>query len=237
MAHKNDQSKNNVSSEALKELLAHELGGEAADWKRGPKKEYGGEILRKFENKKLDLKIDLWERPDGLLCAEKPDGSLITARLTASGDFNAAAKPSAIDQVMNAMYETKDVDPALYKQAVRDGLAKNFSFVVVKFGEDGGEAGEPMAAMIYPTTKDSTFKAPEIIEPMIPGVDGVDSCVVTEYILPQQFDTPGKVVKHLSAQGFVWDVASQKEDKPVYDEIQAELSGRPALPKPRHPKR
>jgi hypothetical protein len=208
-------------TEQFKELLSAEAGGAAADWKRLSKKRvYGGDTAREFENKKDGQKVTVYERADGLVYAELDSGKEITARLP----FNAAAKPSTVDLVMNRLLEEKDCDDDLYAQAVKEGLAKRFSFCVTKYDEGIAEEGEsPMYTTIYPTVRDETFRVAAYIRPMVPLGDSTDECVVDEWRFPKQMDTPAKVVKYLESLGMTWDIESQKRDKAVYKEITDEL--------------
>lgn len=216
-----------ASTEQLKELLSTEAGGAASDWKRLSKKRvYGGDTAREFENKTNGQKVTVYERQDGLLYAELDNGKEITARLP----FNAAAKPSAVDLVMNRLLEEKDCDDDLYAQAVREGLAKRFSFCVTKYDEGIVEEGEsPMYTTIYPTVRDETCRVAAYIRPMVPLGNSTDECMVDEWRFPAQMDSPAKVVKYLESLGMTWDVESQKRDKAVYKEITDELNaGKPA---------
>ncbi len=216
------KSKDSVT-EDLKTILSAELGGDASDWKRTSKKRvYGGDTARDFENKTAGQKITTYERRDGLIYAEQGEsGKEITARVP----FNAAAKASVVDVVMNKILEEKEVPDALYAQAVKEGLIRRFSFCVTKYDEGIVEEGEsPMYTTIYPAVRDETFKCPEFIRPLVPKGDDTDECMVTEWRFPAAMDTPAKVVRYLESLGMTWDVESQKRDKTVYNEITGELN-------------
>jgi hypothetical protein len=216
------KSKDNVTQD-LKEILSAEVGGAASDWKRLSKKRvYGGDTAREFENTSSGQKVTTYERADGLVYAELGEGG---KEITARVPFNAAAKPSVVDVVMNKILEDKEVPDALYAQAVKEGLIKRFSFCVTKYDDGIVEEGEsPMYTTIYPTVRDETFKCPEFIRPMVPKGDATDECMVTEWRFPAAMNTPAKVVKHLESLGLTWDVESQKRDKAVYKEITTELN-------------
>lgn len=215
-----------TTTEQFKNLLSAEAGGAASDWKRLSKKRvYGGDTAREFENTKDGQKVTVYERQDGLLYAETAEGKEITARLP----FNAAAKPSAVDLVMNRLLEEKDCDDDLYAQAVKEGLAKRFSFCITKYDEGIVEEGEsPIYTTIYPTVRDETCRVAAYIRPMVPLGNSTDECMVDEWRFPAQMDTPAKIVKYLESTGMTWDVESQKRDKALYKEICDEL--KPAKP-------
>ena len=228
------------TTEDLKAILSAELGGEASDWKRLSKKRAYGDTVREFENKAKGEKVTVYERGDGLVYAETAGGKEITARLP----FNAAAKPSVVDVVMNRVLEGKfddeaPVDQALYAQAVKDGLVRRFSFYVEKYDDGVGEEGEQsMFAVIYPTVRDETFKCASIIAPMVPKANDTDECMVTEWRFPESMNTPGKIVKHLESLGMTLDVEWQQhaDRKAVYNEIVRELGAAKPAARAKGPK-
>jgi hypothetical protein len=224
-----------TTSDWLKVILTSQVGGEGEDWKRLSKKRvYGGDVAREFENKATGQKISIYERADGLLYAELPDGSQMTARIPVSGDFNDAAQPPAVDRVMNALLEDKDPDdlpPGLYAQAVKEGLSERFSFCLTRYDGGGGEEDSTgLYTMIYPTVRDATFKCPSWIRPMVPKGDDIDECVVTEWRFDKGIDTPAQIVKYLQSLGMKWDEDSQKREKDFYAEIKSELGAAKAAP-------
>ena len=224
-----------TATDDLKKILSAQAGGAASDWKRLPSKKcvWGGDTAREFENKSSGAKVTVYERQDGLVYAELDGGKEITARLP----FNAAAKPSAVDVVMNKLLEEKDCDDALYAQAVKEGLVKRFSFYVTKYDDGIAEEGEQsMFAVIYPTVRDETFKCAAYIRPMVPKGDDTDECMVTEWRFPAEMSTPGKIVKHLESLGMTWDTEWQKREKALYQEITDELKAAKPSAKAKGPK-
>ncbi|TAL27578.1 MAG: hypothetical protein EPN97_17075 [Alphaproteobacteria bacterium] len=228
-------SKKETTSDLIKVMLSAEVGGEVADWKRLSKRRYyGGDIAREFANTATGERIAVYERQDGLIYAETKDGEKeITARLP----FNAAAKPSAVDLVMNRLLESKDCDDDLYAQAVKEGLAKRFSFCITKYDEGIVEEGEsPMYTTIYPTVRDETCRVAAYIRPMVPKGGSTDECMVDEWRFTDDLDTPGKIVKYLQSVGMTWDIASQKRSPEVYREICDELGIATPAPGAKNPK-
>jgi hypothetical protein len=213
--------KKETKSDQIKILLSAEVGGEPSDWKRVSKRRvYGGDVAREFRNTANGDRLAVYERGDGLLYAETTNGKEITARLP----FNAAAKPSAVDLVMNRLLEEKDCDDGLYAQAVKEGLAKRFSFCIRQYDEGILEEGEPrMYTTIYPTVRDSTCRVAAYIRPMVPLGNDTDECMEDEWRFPKSMDTPAKVVTYLKNLGFNWDEEWQKKDKELYREIKIEL--------------
>jgi hypothetical protein len=228
--------KHETTSDLIKVMLSAEVGGDVDDWKRLSKRRYyGGDTAREFKNTATGERIAVYERQDGLIYAETKDGEKeITARLP----FNAAAKPSAVDLVMNRLLEEKDCDDDLYAQAVKEGLAKRFSFCVTKYDEGIAEEGEsPMYTTIYPTVRDATCRVAAYIRPMVPKGTSTDECMVDEWRFTSDLDTPGKIVKYLQSVGMTWDIDSQKRSPEVYKEICDELGIAKPTPASKGPKR
>ena len=208
-------------TEQIKAFLTTVAGGNETDWTRvSKKKSYGGEITREFKNKKTGQKVPVSERDDGLLCAHLDDDKLATGRLSLTGAFDKAAQPSAIDRVMNDMFEDRDPNAALLRQAMNEGLAGKFKFYIQINDEDGDyakaskqEKWERLWAVIYPVTRDETFKCPDYIRPLVPGILAIDECVETEYRFPQKMkiDTPEKLAAEIAKQGLVFDETTQKQ--------------------------
>lgn len=222
-------TKKETTSDLIKVMLSAEVGGEVEDWKRLSKRRYyGGDIAREFKNTVTGERIAVYERQDGLIYAETKDGEKeITARLP----FNASAKPSAVDLVMNRLLESKDCDDDLYAQAVKEGLAKRFSFCIRKYDEGIAEEGEsPMFTVIYPTVRDSTCRVAAYIRPMVPKGSSTDECMEDEWRFTSDLNTPGKIVKYLQSVGMTWDTDSQKRNPELYDEIRSELGIAKPLP-------
>ncbi|MEZ0262534.1 MAG: hypothetical protein ACAH80_16135 [Alphaproteobacteria bacterium] len=248
-------------SEAFKEMLSAQVGGEPNDWSRTKKKEViWNDIDRTFKNKKTGQEVIVCERADGLIytiAGDEENG--FTARLP----FNAAAKPATVDVVMNMILASRpEIDDDLYEKAMKEGLAKRFSFSVTRM--DNGELEnieEPAkdaskaeidawkaeveetkrqqnVAFIYPATRDATFRAAAYIRPLVPKADSVDDCGGDYYVFDKDLKTLGQIVKYLQGQGLTWDEADQKRDKKLYAEIKEELgvSAAPAA-KSKAPKR
>jgi hypothetical protein len=220
-------SKNKKSlSHQYKALLSHAVGGKAKDWKRVSKKTVmWGDIDRKFVNAALGKEVEISERADGLLFGLLPDGSKLTARLSAKGEFNAAAQPSTVDRVMNMLLDDEEAPPAIQQRIAKEqGLASRFSFRISDFrGKEHGEYG--MFAAIYPTVRDSTFKTGyDYLRPLVPEGKPHDECVETEWHFPEEMDTPAKIAKYLVSEGFVLDKEAQKHQPKVLEEIEKLLN-------------
>ncbi|MEZ0224810.1 MAG: hypothetical protein ACAH83_09675 [Alphaproteobacteria bacterium] len=228
-------TKKETTSDLLKVMLSAEVGGEVTDWKRLSKRRYyGGDIAREFANTATGERIGVYERQDGLFYAETKAGKEITARLP----FNAAAKPSAVDLVMNRLLEEKDCDDDLYAQAVKEGLAKRFSFCIQKYDEGIGEEGEsPIYTTIYPTVRDATCRVAAYIRPMVPKGGSTDECMEDEWRFTKDLDTPAKIVKYLQGVGMTWDTDQQKRNPDLYKEICDELGTAKPSPASKRPKR
>lgn len=225
-----------TSTDQYKEVLSHLVGGAAKDWKRlSKKKVYPGDIERKFSNTRLgvDMVVVISEREDGLLCVGLPNETKLTARLSATGEFNKAAQPSAVDRVMNKLLENEEAPAALVKQAVAEGLVSRFSFCVSDFKEYG-EEGEGLFATIYPTVRDSTFKTDyDYVMPMVPGARPTDECMETEWRFPEKFNTPAKIAQRMMELGFTWDKKMQARQPEVLQEIEQALGGAAGKPSKR----
>jgi hypothetical protein len=230
-----NKNKDNATKE-LKKILAAELGGKPADWVRLKRTPRGWQdIEREFENKETGETVTATQRTDGLIYAETGDkGREITARIP----FNAAATPSTADVVMNMILEDKEVDDGQLAKAIKEGLAKQFSFYVTKYDEGVGEEGEINTfAVIYPTVRDETFKCASIIAPMVPKGDDTDECMVTEWRF-KSLDSAAKIASHLESLGMTWDVAYQKErHNDTYKDIVKERGAPKAAPKAKGPQK
>jgi hypothetical protein len=140
-----------------------------------------------------------------------------------------------------------EIDDALYEQAMKEGLAKRFSFMVSTF-DDGSldcieepAKGAPQAeidawkaevaeakrnstvALIYPSTRDETFRTAAYIRPLVPKASSTDECMCDYWNFDRGIDTPGQIVKYLQGQGLVWDEEGQKREKELYAQIKEEL--------------
>ena len=220
------------ASKQIKQILSENVGGKKSDWKRlSKKKSSGTDIQRVFQNEKMGQKIEIYERSNGLLYAALPDGKELTSRLP----FNKAAKPSAIDIVMNAMLEDKDAPKELLAQALKDGLAKNFSFIICKYDTGSGKDDEEsLFANIFPTLRDPTFKCPDYIRPIVPEANDTDECCETEWRFPKTIDSPAKIAEFLTGRGLTLDKEMQKKVSPkIYKEIKAALKKDKKQPQPK----
>lgn len=224
-----------TATDQIKSFLSIAVGGNETDWEHLSKKRvYGGDISREYANKKTGKQIRVDERDNGLLCAHLNNEKLATGRLSLSGVFDKTAKPSAIDRVTNDMLEGREVSPKALRQAIGEGFAGQFKFFIRRADEDDDyaqatnqEKWERLWAAIYPAMRDSTFKCPSYIRPLVPGIIAVDECIETEYRFPAQsgIDTPSKMTAALIAQGLIWDEAAQKEiDAKLHKEIKSEIS-------------
>jgi hypothetical protein len=210
-------------SDAFKEMLSAQIGGEPNDWSRTSKKEViWNDIDRTFKNKKTGQEVIVCERPDGLIYTIADDEENgFTARLP----FNKAAKPATIDVVMNKILAScPEIDDALYEQAMKEGLAKRFSFCITTM-DDGMDEPDSVqtVATIYPSTRDETFRTAAYIRPLVPKADSQDECMCDYFIFDKDLDSPGKIVKYLQGQGLVWDEDGQKREKELYQQIKEEL--------------
>jgi hypothetical protein len=152
--------------------------------------------------------------------------------------FEKAAKLSAVDQVMKILLDGQgdDVPDALVEEALKQGLAKRFSFAIGP-AEEAPEKSDYIA-IIYPTELDETCKSPyNCIELMVPGAEPVDSCVVTEWHMPKGVNTPAKIAKFLTAQGLSWDREGQKGGNKLKKEITDALQGNSAGKSQKKPRR
>lgn len=216
-------------SEAFKQMLSAQVGGEPSDWTRTKKKEViWNDVDRTFKNKKTGQEVIVCERTDGLIYTIADDEyNGHTARLP----FNAAAKPATVDVVMNMILASRpEIDDDLYAQAVKEGLAKRFSFSLTTM-DDGMDEPDSVqtVALIYPATRDETFRTAAYIRPLVPKADSIDECMCDYFVFDKDLDSPGKIVKYLQGQGLVWDEDGQKREKELYKQIKEEL-GLVAMP-------
>lgn len=203
---------------SIKKLLASETNTAANDWKRLSKRDVSwNDIDREFENKTTGEKLWVTERPNGLVYAQRDNEQAIMGRISPA--FNTAAQLSPLDKVMSLILADADeIDDTLYASAVKQGLARQFSFVITQ--NDTGEEDEPLFANIYPTLRDETFKCPAYIRPLVPELQAIDECMTTEWHFPAQFDAPLKLAQYLLLKGFTLDEESQKRATPtLYDEV------------------
>lgn len=216
-----------VTTDYLKQLLADKAGGLPLDWSRKSKKTvYGGDTERVFENAMTGEKISVYERADGLLYAELPNGSKLTHRQPWHGRYNKEARPDVVDVVMNEILEDADeINDAKFARAVKEGLVSRFSFTICE--ADYGNDEPDRFATIYPTVRDETFKCPDFIRPMAEGLDDTDECMVTEWRFANGIEKPGEMALHLLKLGFQWDVESQAREfnRDLNNKIAAELAG------------
>ena len=224
-------NKKSSTSEQIKSFLSAAIGGAKGTWKRTSKRRYNGDVLREFVSKKSPaLKVTVAERGDGLLCAILPDDTIKTARLQLAAAFDKAAKPSAVDLVLNDMLERRPVNPPLLKQALKEGLARHFKFYISHAGDDNDSsltAYERTYAAIYPAMRDSTFKTNyDYIRPMIKGAVPNDECVETEWRRPakEKMHAPVDLARYFLQQGLTWDKETQRRsDKNMYKKIKKEF--------------
>ena len=146
----------------------------------------------------------------------------------------------AADMVMELLLDGEDdkISQKLLAQAVMHGLSRRFSFYVGQVYEAVEDDSKVQyGAFIYPTGEDSTFKAPAIIRPMVPGVRSVDACMETEWYFPEGKDTPAQIAKFLSDRGFIWDKEMQQklDDPKAFKEVQAALEAPKAPAKKKLP--
>lgn len=241
------KAKKENKSEAFKEMLSAQVGGAPSDWSRTSKKEViWNDVDRTFKNKKTGQEVIVCERADGLIYTIAEDEyNGHTARLP----FNAAAKPATVDVVMNMILASRpEIDDDLYAQAVKEGLAKRFSFMVSTFDDGSLDCIEEPAkgaskaeikaweeevaeakrnatvALIYPSTRDETFRTAAYIRPLVPKASSTDECMCDYWNFDRGIDTPGQIVKYLQGQGLVWDEEGQKREKELYAQIKAELA-------------
>lgn len=216
-----------VTTDYLKQLLADKVGGEAEDWTRNSKKRvYWNDTKREFENAATGQKVDIYERADGLLYAELPNGDKLTHRQPWHGKYRKDAEPNTVDVVMNEILEEADeIADAKFDRAMQEGLVSRFSFTICE-GDYGNEELDRFAT-IYPTVRDETFKSPSYIRPMAEGLDDTDECVVTEWRFTNGIEKPGEMVMHLLKLGFQWDIEGQQREfyKDLNKQIAAELAG------------
>jgi len=240
------KAKKENKTEIFKEMLSVQIGGAPADWSRTKKKEViWNDVDRTFKNKKTGQEVIVCERTDGLIYTIADDEENgFTARLP----FNKAAKPATVDVVINMILASRsEIDDDLYAQAMKEGLAKRFSFMVSTFDDGSLDSieepakGAPKAeidawkeevaeakrnstvALIYPSTRDETFRTAAYIRPLVPKATSTDECMCDYWNFERGIDTPGQIVKYLQGQGLVWDEEGQKREKELYAQIKAEL--------------
>lgn len=157
------------------------------------------------------------------------------------------SKTPALDQIMNWL-ETQDdlpwdfeIPSDIYKQAVKEGLAEKFVFMVRYIAAENNPFGddEPhMYTVIYPKDLDSTWKGPDFLRPLLPEGNAVDECMETEWYFEDVDNNPGAIAKFLLSRGIALDEKWQKDREPeAHAMIKAALGEKPAqAPKTQGPK-
>ena len=135
---------------------------------------------------------------------------------------NQSATP-ALDQVMHWL-ETQDdlpwdfeIPADIYAQAVKEGLASQFVFAVRYMSAENNPFGEdePYAyTVIYPKDKDSTWKGPDFLRPLLPEGNAVDECMETEWHFESLGSDPGAIAKFMIGRGIALDEEFQKGYEP-----------------------
>lgn len=142
----------------------------------------------------------------------------------------------------------------IMKQAIREGLAAEFSFFIRYTAAERNPNGEDepvVYAVIYPNGLDNTWKGPDFIRPMLPESWGDDECMETEWHFEKAgLHTPADIARLLAGRGFTFDDAGQRyfeDDRAVYEEVKAAVdsvtgaavppAAKPHGPKPSAPKR
>jgi hypothetical protein len=218
---------NKATTKELKKLLAHEFGGNPSDWKRTKKATSGiGDVRRDFINEKLSEEIIVTERPDGLLFAETEGGEVLTARLSRRGRFNArAAKPSAVDRVMNDILSDRDPSETTMQEAIAQGLAARFAFSLSEFE---GDEGKEIVAVITPKGYEpDSYYAPRIAA-LLPEAQSEDDCVVTLWRFPAH-KSATDITLLLASKGFTLDKADRAYNDAITTEVKAAMKANKLL--------
>lgn len=209
-----------TTSDKIKKAFEAHGGGEAKDWKRlDKKKTEDGEWLRRFENKKTGVQVEVLEKKDGTLLARRIASDFAAANeplATTPVIDTDPARNKAADKVIDlllAPYEggdEEDIPPALLKQAGA-ALANRFMFTI------GGEAAPGASSLLdggfyvefYPIDRDYDQHLEHVISHLLPPGNGGE---VTELTFDfSSYTDEAKLASDLMKRGFIWDNAPQAD--------------------------
>lgn len=213
---------NNTTSDKLKKAFSSHGGGDEKDWKRlSKKKNEDGEWLRRFENKKTGVQVEVLEKKDGTFLARHLTDDFAAANdtpVTTPVIDNDPARNKAANKVIDlllAPYEDEDAEeeeipPALLKQA-GTALANRFIFSIG--GDPSPGASSLLDGGFYvefsPIDRDYDQHLEPVISHLLPPQQRGE---VTELTFDfSSYTDEAKLASDLMKRGFIWEDALQAD--------------------------